>query len=69
MKIGDRVTHKTMKFIKSEGTVVNIENPFRVRVPFLTASMLLDARVKVRWDKEEYGESDWINESDIELCP
>lgn len=65
MKIGDRVKHKTMKWLKSIGTIIDAEKPFHV--PFATADIDLDARFKVKWDKEEYGESGWINESELEL--
>jgi len=61
MKIGDCVRHERMKFLK--GTIIAAEKPFHV--PFVTAEIYFDARFKVKWDEEKYGESDWLNESEL----
>jgi len=64
-KIGDRVQHKTIKCIRSKGTIIDVEEPFHV--PFTTADIDLDPRFKVKWDNKEYGESNWINGKELEL--
>jgi hypothetical protein len=48
MKIGDRVKHKHFKWLKTTGTVVDIEE--YLPSPFVTANVPIPGKVKVKWD-------------------
>jgi len=48
LKTGDRVKHKTFKWLKTTGTVVGFESV--IPSPFLTANIPIPGRVHVRWD-------------------
>lgn len=64
MKIGDRVKHKTLSFLKL-GTIIHHKEP--LCIPFFPKQMFLDHQFIVLWDNIDFGESDWLNESELEL--
>ena len=48
MKKGDRVTHRYFKWLKSIGTIIDIEKP--IQLPYFTARIFTEERYKIRWD-------------------
>ena len=57
-------SHATFAWLDSIGTIIEKEEP--ELLPFVTAVIYTDVKFKVKWDKDEYGESGWIRESELE---